>query len=193
MAAITILPEAAAQAGCSAELIQFASGDYPIPPHAPQIYDESGEWLQFKIKAGFVGLWRSCSVTIGSRVYGVYKQRAHDAAGQVYYSEQPFDFPNTQFLTYLSPDDDEFTPRAMTADDDRFENDVALELLVNGSMRRWSSHDVEDGYFLFDNYCTTEIASVVVKFYGQDIPHGPILCNSSGVLICNHSGSLLWH
>ena len=47
-----------------------------------------------------------------------------------------------------------------------------------------------------DDHVVTQrrtFTAIAAVFGAAPLPHGPILCNRSGVLVCNHSGELLWH
>ena len=82
-----------------------------------------------------------------------------------------------------------------------YESDETFEIYSNPSEDVWyygeSDYTINFGPqgglgdHIVTHRCTfTAIAAV---FGAAPLPHGPILCNRSGVLVCNRSGNLLWH
>ena len=183
MATITILPEAAALAGCGVQLVAHASGTYPIDP----LYEgTSGSWQQYKVQATFAGRWSYCDIAVTSRCVTVEKLKR--GGGSDEWIENNYDETRTSTnFGYIWRDEGGVLIPATMVDDA-----IGLYYPAPSYIVEDSARSLYEG--VWDVNGTQTIVSVVATFYRDALPHGPILCRESdGVLICNSAGDLLWH
>lgn len=188
MATITILPEAAALAGCGISTDIIASGAWPI--EAGDYWYCTGEYSQRSVTAIFAGRWQSCDLVITSRNHGTYKEKR--GGGQPGYIETPFDQTGDSSPIRLYDSSDTFTPLPL----DEWSPPPPISFPANrmaaGSYDwAWGGSSAEEATIMSDG--TLEIVSIVATFIKSPLPSGPILCKTDGVMICNHSGELLYN
>ena len=188
MATITILPEAAAQAGCGISTDVIRSGPWPFDPEV--FWSCSGEYAQRSITATFASLWGYCNVVVTCRHHGTDRQKR--GGGQEGYIETPFDYTDTYGSISLFPGSETFTPSSVDDYSPPQATPFPARYVASGSYS-WAWGGDSEAAALIKNDGVVEIVSIVATFIRRDLPHGPILCNRSGVLVCNHSGELLWH
>ena len=169
----TISPAEAADAGCTAAIAVDSSGQYPMP-----------------------GADVGRDIVTGS--YTQYAYSATPASGWLFLHFE---------VTYEDRHSWQDIPAGTSGEDTRTRTDT----IVSGTLP-WTWGDVlnrsrnpcvEDSlhweyvgeggetYYIMEDSRT--IKSVVAVFVRKPLPSGPILCNHSGVLVCDASGSLLWH
>ena len=192
MAIITILPEAAALAGCGITTDIIASGAWPIteiPGEESGYWYCNGSYTQRSITAAFAGRWRSCNIVVTNRHYGT--ERWKRGGGQPGYIETPFDFASSTTIQ-LYDHSDTFTPPSLADESPPQSVAFPANRMAAGSYDwAWSGSSAEEA--LAKNDGTIEIVSIVATFIKSPLPSGPILCKTDGVMICNHSGELLYN
>ena len=75
------------------------------------------------------------------------------------------------------------------------EFDESFEITSNPSedIAAHGEHDYTITLGADRTYTARRTFTAIAAVFVASLPHGPILCNRSGVLVCNSSGSLLWH
>ena len=168
---ITISPPAAADAGCTAESAVAETGSYPMPGADVGNATVSGSYTRYSYSATPSAGWVFLHFAVTYEDY--YKEVDGSGHTREETREYAVDAPEGS--------------RAWTWDDvvTRSSNPYVEDSL------HWELR-TEGGDLLVTTDDTRTIKSVVAVF-ARALPHGPILCNHSGVLVCNQSGDLLWH
>ena len=173
IASIAITPPSAEDAGCSASFAVEASGAYPMPGADVDNYVYSGQYTQYRYSATPVAGWLFLHFKVEYDDHYKWQDLIAGTSGEETRTHSTIVSEGTQAWTWVD---------AISRSSNPFVED---ELHTE-----WVNANTGDVFYITDDSRT--IKSVVAVFV-RDLPHGPILCNQSGVMLCNQSGALLWN
>lgn len=168
----TISPAAAADAGCTAEIAVGSSDQYPMPGADVGHDIVTGSYTQYAYSATPAAGWSFLHFEVTYEEHSSWQDIQAGTSGE-----------DTQTIT----DRIGAGTQTWTWDDviNRSRNPCVEDSL------HWEYVD-EGGETIYIAEYSRTIKSVVAVFVST-LPHGDILCNQSGVLVCNSAGQLLWN